>query len=248
MTPMITVVDPHHWLAEDGGLPKDPRLRARVLRVAQCIEYGGPLARGQARETLVACRRRPNRTACSGLLWVVKQKDDAIHAFCTVCQADEFLIYEWEDTDWAEGPMEPVDVAAEARDRGMPPREDPGDADERLQRALQLVGSELTPDEVRRLMRICDNPSEVVQSVLRHAKSTPTQASLERLLPALMDTWNTTPRLDLGGRSPVEVAGAAPPQAAAAPGSSRRSVGRNEPCPCGSGKKYKRCCLREAPN
>jgi hypothetical protein len=21
------------------------------------------------------------------------------------------------------------------------------------------------------------------------------------------------------------------------------SVGRNDPCPCGSGKKYKRCCL-----
>jgi hypothetical protein len=24
-------------------------------------------------------------------------------------------------------------------------------------------------------------------------------------------------------------------------------VGRNEPCPCGSGKKYKRCCLSDAP-
>ena len=24
----------------------------------------------------------------------------------------------------------------------------------------------------------------------------------------------------------------------------RRKIGRNEPCPCGSGKKYKRCCLR----
>ena len=23
-------------------------------------------------------------------------------------------------------------------------------------------------------------------------------------------------------------------------------VGRNDPCPCGSGKKYKRCCLRQA--
>ncbi|OYV65112.1 MAG: hypothetical protein B7Z72_12525, partial [Gemmatimonadetes bacterium 21-71-4] len=21
-------------------------------------------------------------------------------------------------------------------------------------------------------------------------------------------------------------------------------VGRNDPCPCGSGKKYKKCCLR----
>jgi hypothetical protein len=24
-------------------------------------------------------------------------------------------------------------------------------------------------------------------------------------------------------------------------------VGRNEPCPCGSGKKYKHCCLEKAP-
>jgi SEC-C motif-containing protein len=24
-------------------------------------------------------------------------------------------------------------------------------------------------------------------------------------------------------------------------------VGRNEPCPCGSGKKYKKCCLRSSP-
>jgi len=23
-----------------------------------------------------------------------------------------------------------------------------------------------------------------------------------------------------------------------------RAVGRNQPCPCGSGKKYKRCCMR----
>ena len=25
-----------------------------------------------------------------------------------------------------------------------------------------------------------------------------------------------------------------------------RDVGRNDPCPCGSGKKYKKCCLDKA--
>jgi preprotein translocase subunit SecA len=35
-------------------------------------------------------------------------------------------------------------------------------------------------------------------------------------------------------------------QQAAAPIVSRNQVGRNEPCPCGSGKKYKKCCGREA--
>ena len=27
-------------------------------------------------------------------------------------------------------------------------------------------------------------------------------------------------------------------------GRKKRKIGRNEPCPCGSGKKYKRCCGR----
>jgi hypothetical protein len=25
-----------------------------------------------------------------------------------------------------------------------------------------------------------------------------------------------------------------------------REVNRNDPCPCGSGKKYKKCCMRQA--
>ncbi|MBQ1354769.1 MAG: SEC-C domain-containing protein, partial [Ruminococcus sp.] len=25
-----------------------------------------------------------------------------------------------------------------------------------------------------------------------------------------------------------------------------KKVGRNDPCPCGSGKKYKKCCGRDA--
>jgi uncharacterized protein YecA (UPF0149 family) len=26
----------------------------------------------------------------------------------------------------------------------------------------------------------------------------------------------------------------------------KRSIGKNAPCPCGSGKKYKKCCLKNA--
>ncbi len=107
---MVTVVNPWHWLNQDGSFPSDPRIRARILRVAQCIEYGGPLSHGFARETLVPCRRRPKRKPCPGLLWVLKQSDDAILAFCNTCHEDEYLIYEWEDTLWADGVMEPTDV------------------------------------------------------------------------------------------------------------------------------------------
>lgn len=35
-------------------------------------------------------------------------------------------------------------------------------------------------------------------------------------------------------------------RSAPAPVSRRVSVGRNDPCPCGSGRKYKNCCLRKA--
>ena len=43
---------------------------------------------------------------------------------------------------------------------------------------------------------------------------------------------------------PVEakVAGDGPRQ----PQKSDKKVGRNDPCPCGSGKKYKHCCGKEA--
>lgn len=108
MPPIITVVDPWHWLTEDGALPEEPRLRNRTLRVAQFIEAGGPIPRGHTRETLVPCRRRPAGKGCTGLMWVLKEEDDALQAFCPTCRTAEFQIHNWKDTLWAEGPMEPV--------------------------------------------------------------------------------------------------------------------------------------------
>jgi len=32
----------------------------------------------------------------------------------------------------------------------------------------------------------------------------------------------------------------------AVPDGKAAKVGRNDPCPCGSGKKYKKCCLNKA--
>jgi hypothetical protein len=90
-------------------------LRKRIARVAQCIEYGGNLRIGQARQTLIACRAR----GCLGFMVVMKQKDDAIQAFCASCTQDEFLIYEWEETPWAEGSPEPSTSPA-SQGRGVP--------------------------------------------------------------------------------------------------------------------------------
>ncbi len=228
-------VNPAHWLDDDGFIPAEPpALRNKALRVAQAIEAGGPLARGQSRETLTPCTKRPNGVACPGLMVVIKQRDDAILLFCPICTNDEYLIYEWEDTLWAEGPMEPMDIEALAAEHGLGPL-GPGriptadDRDELLARVLTLVGSRWTPAEVRRQMATATVPSQVVQAIVASLPTPPPIASLERLLPVLLDLWNDT-------------------RAAPATAPSRRTkVGANQACPCGSGKKYKRCCmLREA--
>lgn len=240
---MITVATPSHWLNEDGSFPTDPRLHARAIRLAQCIEAGGSLQRGQARETLIACRRRPGGQTCLGLLWVLKQNDDAIHAFCGLCKADEYLIYEWEDTLWAEGPMDPVDVAELAAETDQPrtgPR--PAGLEVLLDRALTLLRSPLRADEARRIVERSPDPSTMVQAVLATAATPPSLHSVERLVPVLMDLWNTTPRAEFGGHTPdiMHAAGATAPRVP--------RPGRNDPCPCGSGRKYKKCCRIAAPH
>jgi hypothetical protein len=106
---MTLIVDIRHWLDERGELPLDNLpVRRRALRIAQLIESGGPLECGQFRETLVACTLRPNRKPCLGLLWVEKTKDERIWAYCPACQREEILISGWQETMWANGPMEPA--------------------------------------------------------------------------------------------------------------------------------------------
>ncbi len=106
---MTLIVDINHWLDEDGELPTThQRLRRNAIRIVRLIEYGGPLKKGEGRETLVECKRRPNRQPCPGFMWVVKQDDNRIQAYCSICYDIEAIISGWEDTLWAEGVMPPV--------------------------------------------------------------------------------------------------------------------------------------------
>ena len=93
---MACIIDIRRWMDEDGN--PVPELRRRVLRLARLIEYGGPLAKGAARATLVECCRRLGREQCRGLLWVVKTEDDLIATWCPGCDAHEVSILGWEDT------------------------------------------------------------------------------------------------------------------------------------------------------
>jgi uncharacterized protein len=55
----------------------------------------------------------------------------------------------------------------------------------------------------------------------------------------------TMTRLLQSGRAPAEIMGRlAAQERATAPAVPTATAGRNDPCPCGSGLKYKKCCLR----
>ncbi len=115
----MLIVKPHHWLTEEGDIPDGPPpLRRNVLRVARLIEYGGPLDPGHACETLVECGKRRGGKPCPGFLWVGKQPDDTLLAYCLVCKTDRVWIHEWQDTLWASGPCEPVMVTLVGRQGG----------------------------------------------------------------------------------------------------------------------------------
>jgi hypothetical protein len=105
----MLVVDPRHWLTKDGHLPEDDmRQRRQTLRIARLIVCGGPLPALHSRETLVECSKRPGRKPCLGLMWVTKTDQDAIFAYCPICEGDEVLIHNWQGTLWAEGMMDVV--------------------------------------------------------------------------------------------------------------------------------------------
>lgn len=72
----------------------------------------------------------------------------------------------------------------------------------------------------------------------------------EKELASLLMRFHNSLRLwILKGHTPEEiVSGELDPEekeTALSPSPFKKKVGRNDPCPCGSGKKYKNCCLRE---
>lgn len=106
---MTLVVDPWHWLTPEGDIPSDqPRLRRNVLQVARVVEYGSTLPRGQFRQTLLECSKRPAGKRCQGLLWVEKRSDESILAFCSSCNTDHVLVHNWQGTRWSQGQIRPA--------------------------------------------------------------------------------------------------------------------------------------------
>lgn len=74
-------------------------------------------------------------------------------------------------------------------------------------------------------------PTEVIQELLK-GLTVRSQEDGEILVSETMKMMNNIPLWVLKGHSPNEIMAAF----------KERKIGRNEPCTCGSGKKYKKCC------
>ncbi len=76
-----------------------------------------------------------------------------------------------------------------------------------------------------------------------------TKEQWQELLPVLVAYNNSLPLWMLKGHTPDEIAQTQAGQGKVVSFSEHmqrhQKVGRNDPCPCGSGKKYKNCCLRK---
>jgi hypothetical protein len=227
--PGIIVVDASHWLGEDGTLPVDGpnELYRNALRVAQCIEYGGPLPTRSAVLSLIPCRRRPGGKACRGTMVVAKTDRDELYVACPACESEEFLISNWQDTVWAEGIREPVPLG---RDPLAPEDEadDPGPS-------LFTADGTLDAGALRVRIATAASPGELIDEIFASLPP-PSEAAARALINTVMTLWNSTPRPELGDRTPEEVY-----RASREPARSDK-ISRNQACPCGSGLKYKRCC------
>ena len=80
---------------------------------------------------------------------------------------------------------------------------------------------------------------EIMGFLRDHGLIMENQADEEEMLAMIARYNNTIPQWALKGHT-LEEAATMPRQAARG-----RKVGRNDPCPCGSGKKYKNCCLKK---
>lgn len=99
------------------------------------------------------------------------------------------------------------------------------------------------------------NPSDIFNLLEDYGVVISSEKDMNRFMPVLIDVNNSTRMFDFSGHTPEEMYALHPMQPdilfpAENPAnhttiiSSQPKVGRNDPCPCGSGKKYKKCCGR----
>ena len=114
----------------------------------------------------------------------------------------------------------------------------------------------LSYDETRALIRriaagcAADRPITGMLDDVRQSGAVMTTEQFNFVIGMITDLFNRSRKFSLKGHLPDEVEGVGPvrmPAIQAVPSKSgpyraEEKIGRNDPCPCGSGKKYKKCC------
>jgi hypothetical protein len=84
-------------------------------------------------------------------------------------------------------------------------------------------------------------PTEILPGIAQFLELG-SEREVTKLAHMLFNCYNNTPLWVLKGHTPADLSRQVLSDSGAS--SSRKKVGRNDPCPCGSGRKFKRCCGR----
>lgn len=87
---------------------------------------------------------------------------------------------------------------------------------------------------------------EQVDMVMEATGSFKSDAQAEKFFKLLMDLRNNSRIWSNKGHTPNELSARMGGPVLGVVAGGKRKIGRNEPCPCGSGKKYKHCCGRSS--
>lgn len=96
-------------------------------------------------------------------------------------------------------------------------------------------------DEIQLVCQMDESMDEVIYELERRGLEFNTEAQFERFIKLVIDVKNNTRLWANRGYTPNEFSQLFSERKASS--SSAVKVGRNDPCPCGSGKKYKKCCM-----
>lgn len=107
-----------------------------------------------------------------------------------------------------------------------------------LEELLRILGFEdsFTVEEVQKYISRTINFQEALQFTAQNYKIFPSEVAMRKFREKFTDVWNITPKESYQGLSPEDV------KELSGYSNLYPKIGRNEPCSCGSGKKYKKCC------
>ena len=115
-----------------------------------------------------------------------------------------------------------------------------------MQAQLAALGEALPPGvDAKQLEEMLSSPrGQLMADFGAYCQEQGMEGQDEEQLRVAHDEWLQTPRDTLEGKKPADLleGGRLLPEKVVTFRREQPKVGRNDPCPCGSGKKYKKCC------